>query len=150
MKNGLLVRRVHPAGVVRSELDRVFDDVFGGLVPGLRTSGAGWVPSLDVRESDDEITVQAEIPGVTAEDFDISVIDDVLSISGEKKEESEEKGDNFYRKERRFGSFRRSIALPAAVDTEKISAEYDRGVLMVRLAKIEKAVPKKIQVKEKK
>ena len=144
MKNGLLVRRVHPGGVVRSELDRVFDDVFGGLVPGLRTSGAGWVPSLDVRESDDEITVQAEIPGVSAEDFDISVIDDVLSISGE------EKGDNFYRKERRFGSFRRSIVLPAAVDTEKISAEYDRGVLMVRLAKIEKAVPKKIQVKEKK
>ncbi len=150
MKNGLLVRRVHPAGVVRSELDRVFDDVFGGFVPRLRTSGAGWVPSLDVSERDDEITVQVEIAGVNAEDFDVSVIDDVLSISGEKKEESEEKGDNVYRKERRFGSFRRSIALPAAVDTEKISAEYDRGVLTVRLAKVEKAVPKKIQVKEKK
>ena len=108
MKNGLLVRRVHPAGVVRSELDRVFDDVFGGFVPGLRTSGAGWVPSLDVREGEGEITVRAEIPGVNAEDFDISVIDDVLSISGEKKDESGEKGDNFHCKERRFGLFRRS------------------------------------------
>jgi HSP20 family protein len=86
---------------------------------------------------------------VSAEDFDISVMDDVLSISGEKKEESEETGDNFHRKERRFGSFRRSIALPAGVDTEKISAEYNRGVLTVRLAKVEKAVPKKIEVSEK-
>jgi len=150
MKNGLLVRRMHPAGFVRSELDRVFDDVLGGFVPALRTSGAGWLPSLDVSESEDGIAVQAEIPGVDAEDFDISVIDDVLSISGEKKDESEEKGDNFYSKERRFGSFRRSIALPAAVDTEKISAEYDQGVLTVRLAKVEKVLPKKIQVTEKK
>jgi HSP20 family protein len=149
MKNGLLVRRVHPTRFVRGEFDRVFDDMFGGIVPGLRPSGTGWVPSLDVRESDDEIRVEAEIPGVSAEDFDISVMDDVLSISGEKKEESEETGDNFHRKERRFGTFRRSIALPAGVDTEKISAEYNRGVLTVRLAKVEKAVPKKIEVSEK-
>lgn len=150
MKNGLLVRRVGPAGFVRSDLDRVFGDVFGGFVPGVRTSGTGWVPSLDVSEGEDEITVQAEIPGVSAEDFDISVIDDVLSISGEKKGESEEKGDNFYRKERRFGSFHRSVTLPDAVDTDNISAEYDRGVLTVRLAKVEKVLPKKIQVTEKK
>lgn len=150
MKNGLLVRRIRPTGFVRGEIDRVFDDMLGGFVPGLKVSGAGWVPSIDVNESDDEIRVEAEIPGVSAEDFDISVMDDVLSISGEKKEESEEKGDDFYRRERRFGSFRRSIALPAAVDTERISAEYDRGVLTVRLAKVEKAVPKKIEVSEKK
>ncbi len=150
MKNGMLVRRVHPGSFVRSELDRVFDDVFGGFVPGLSASGSGWGPSLDVSESDTAITVKAEIPGVNVDDFDISVVDDVLSISGEKKEESEESGDDFYRRERRFGSFRRSIALPDAVDAEKISAEYDRGVLTVRLAKVEKAVPKKIQVKDKK
>jgi HSP20 family protein len=149
MKNGMLVRRVRPAAYVRGELDRVFDDVFGGFVPGLRTSGAGWLPSLDVSESEDEITVQAEIPGVNPEAFDISVIDDVLSISGEKADENEEQGENFHRKERRFGSFRRSIALPDTVDTENITAEYDRGVLTIRLAKIEKVLPKKIRVNEK-
>ncbi|KPK61448.1 MAG: hypothetical protein AMS21_09200, partial [Gemmatimonas sp. SG8_38_2] len=127
MKNGLLVRRIQPTRFVRGEIDRVFDDMFGGLAPAAKMSGAVWVPWIDVYESDDEIRVEAEIPGVSAEDFDISVMDDVLTVSGEKKEESEENGQEFYRRERRFGSFRRSIALPAAVDTEKISAEYDRG-----------------------
>jgi len=149
MRNGLLVRRVHPGRLARGEFDRVFDDMFGGFMPGLRASSTDWAPSLDVSESEDEIRIQAEIPGVSAEDFDISVMADVLSISGEKKEGNVEEGDNFYRKERRFGSFRRSIALPAAVDIEKMSAEYDRGVLTVRLAKVEKAMPKKIEVSEK-
>jgi HSP20 family protein len=150
MRNGLMVRRVHPTRFVRRDFDRVFDDMFSRVVPTLSVGGTGWVPSLDVSESENEITVRAEIPGVSAEELDISVEDGVLTISGEKKEESEEAGDNFFRKERRFGSFSRSIALPTAVDTQKISAEYDRGVLTVSLAKAENVMPKKIKVVEKK
>jgi HSP20 family protein len=105
-----------------------------------------WAPLLDVSETDDEIQVSAEIPGIDPKEFDISVTGNVLTISGEKKEESEERKGNVFRSERRFGSFRRSITLPDSVDTEKVSADYDRGVLTVHLPKTEKAAAKRIPV----
>jgi HSP20 family protein len=123
---------------------RFFDDPFGGTF-GL-TREAGWAPLLDVSETDDEIQVSAEIPGIDPKEFDISVTGNVLTISGEKREESEERKGNVYRAERRFGSFRRSITLPDSVDTEKVSADYDRGVLTVHLPKTEKAAAKRIPV----
>ena len=96
------------------------------------------------------LRVRAEVPGVEPKDFDISVSGDVLSISGEKKEESEERRGNVYRSERRFGSFRRHVRLPEAVDTDKIEAEYDKGILTIRLAKSEKVVGRRIPVSLKK
>jgi HSP20 family protein len=151
MKNGWLVRAREPVGMLRGELDRVLDEVFGEFLPELRARPASWAPTLDVSDGEEEIMVRAEISGMDPEDFDISVSDGVLSISGEKtEEESQEQKENFYRKERRFGNFCRSILLPDSVDAEKISAEYDKGVLTIRLAKKEKAVPKKIRVMQKK
>ncbi len=139
------------------EVDRLFDRFFrepwwGGsqFLPELRSGGWSWSPSLDLNESEKEITVRAEIPGVDPQDFDISVSGNVLTISGEKKSESEERGDNVYRAERRFGSFRRSIALPEVVDLEKISADYNKGVLTIHLAKSERATARRIPVSTKK
>lgn len=139
-----------------SEVDRLFERFFDEpLWGGSRFSPdfgswSGWSPSIDVTESESEITVRAEIPGVDPKDFDISVSGGTLTISGVKKEQSEESQGNRYRTERRFGSFRRSLALPQSVDTEKIEAEYDRGVLTVHLAKSEEAVTRRIPVSLKK
>lgn len=140
-----------------SEVDRLFERFFGEpfwggfrLLPGWRPWAAGWTPSLDVSETEEAVTVRAEVPGVDPKDIDISVSGDVLVISGEKREEREERHENYYRAERSFGSFRRSVPLPASVDRDKISAEYDKGVLTIRLAKSEKAVAKRIPVSVKK
>jgi HSP20 family protein len=105
---------------------------------------------LDVSDSADQIVVRAEVPGVDPKDFDISVSGDVLAICGEKREQSEERRGNVYRSERRFGSFRRSVRLPESVDADKIEAEYDKGVLTIRLSKSEKAVGRRIHVSLKK
>ena len=136
-----------------SEIDHLFERFFedppwGGSrqSPEWRGWAGAWSPSLDVSEAAGEYVVRVEVPGVDAKDFDISVSGDVLSISGEKKEESKEHRGNVYRSERRFGSFRRAVRLPDAVDSDKIDAEYDKGVLTIRLAKSEKAAGRRIPV----
>jgi len=140
-------------GRFHEEVDRLFERFFrepflgeSRLLPELRSWTTAWSPSLDVKESEDEITVRAELPGVDPKEIDVSLHGDVLIISGDKKEESEERREGYYHTERRFGSFRRSVALPAAVDQEKIAAEYDKGVLTIRLQKSEKAAAKRIPV----
>jgi len=134
-----------------SEVDRLFDQFFtepfgSRFAPSWR---AAW-PSLDISEKDDALIVTAEVPGVDAEDLDISVSGDVLTLSGEKREESEERREGFYHSERRFGAFRRTVPLPTAVDREKITAECRDGVLTIRLPKSEQAVAKRIPVSVKK
>lgn len=138
-----------PLGYFRSEMDRLFDRFLGDPW-GLAREGlgmAGWAPSVDVSETDDEITVRAEVPGVDAKDIEISLTGQVLTISGEKKETTETKDESYYRSERRFGSFKRSLQLPAGIDAEKVTAEHRNGVLMIHLKKRESAVPKRIPVK---
>lgn len=133
--------------------ERFFDDPLWGrspLIPESRSWAGAWSPSLDVSEGTGEFLVRAEIPGVDPEDFEISVTGDVLSIAGEKKEERKERRGNVYRSERLFGSFRRSVRLPEAVDSDKIEAEYDKGVLTIRLAKSERAAGRRIPVSPKK
>lgn len=138
-----------------SEVDRLFERFFNEPFSGLgsraeaRQWGSGWSPSIDIRESEHALTVKAELPGVDPEDLDISVSGDVLTISGQKSEKSEERREGYYHSERRFGSFRRSIPLPVAVNQDEISAEYERGVLTVSLPKSEKAVAKRIPVSTK-
>jgi HSP20 family protein len=107
---------------------------------------SGWLPALDVFEDDDKITVQVELAGMKKEDFDISLQDDVLTISGERKSDGEKREGESFRSERFFGSFSRSITLPSSVKAEGVKAAYEDGVLTVTLPKAEKAKPKKIQV----
>ncbi len=141
----------------QSEVDRLFERFFGEpfwtptrLFGDRWPWGGAFTPSLDVTETENEILVHVDLPGVDPKDLDISVSGDMLTISGERKEEHEERRENYYRAERMFGSFRRTIPLPASVNRDKITAEYDKGVLTVRLAKAEQAVAKRIPVSVKK
>jgi HSP20 family protein len=108
---------------------------------------AEWSPLVDITEDDKEYIVKAEIPEMKKEDIKINVYDDVLSISGERKYEKEEKDKKYHRVERAYGSFMRSFTLPEDADGSKVNAEYKDGVLKVHLPKSEKAKPKAIEVK---
>jgi HSP20 family protein len=108
---------------------------------------AEWSPLVDITEDEKEYVIKAELPDVKKEDIKLTVEDNVMSISGERKYEKEEKGKKYHRVERAYGSFLRSFTLPEAADGSKVSAEYKDGLLNVRLPKSEKAKPKSIEVK---
>jgi HSP20 family protein len=108
---------------------------------------AEWSPLVDITEDEKEYIIKAEVPEMKKEDIKISVQDNVLSISGERKYEKEEKGKKYHRIERAYGSFMRSFTVPEDADGSKVNAEYKDGVLKVHLAKSEKAKPKAIEVK---
>ena len=133
---------------MHDELSRFFDDFFGERLPARQSKeGASWIPRVDISENDDEIIVHADIPGMEKDNIKITLTDNVLSISGEKKIERDEKKANYHRVERVFGSFQRSFYIPTNVDASKISASYKNGVLEVKLPKKEEAKPKEIPVK---
>jgi len=152
MKRTELSRDVAGSGSLRrfrSQMDRLFDSFFG-LAPWEETLPGGWTPDVEVADTDKEILVKAEVPGLGPEDIDVRVSGNVLTLSGEKKEETEEKKSGYYRSERRFGSFLRTIDLPTSVNAEAVSAEYDKGILTVRIPKSEDSAPRKIEVKSRK
>jgi len=128
-------------------MDRLWDDYFGPGRRALRPLTAEFAPAVDVKETADQIVVKAEVPGMDAQDINISVTGDVLTIKGEKKAEREEKEENYHLVERSYGSFSRSLAMPAAVDLDKIEAKYDKGVLIITCPKKEEVKPKAIEVK---
>ncbi len=122
------------------DLNRLFDDFWGGswLTP-YGASEREWSkfsPQIDVVETDTEVKVQTELPGLEEKDFEVSVSQDTLTIRGEKKQEKEEKGRNYYRAERSYGWFQREISLPRNVDTDQVSAEFSKGVLTISLPKV--------------
>lgn len=108
-----------------------------------------WVPSLDVSETENNIVVKAELPGIDPKEIDISLTDDLLTIKGEKKQEKEEKDENYHRVERSYGAFTRSLRLPQEVRSEKIEANYKDGILKITLPKSEEAKRKEIKIKVK-
>ena len=132
------------------EWERRLDDLFGRPLWRLPVEERGWMPAVDVFEKEDKFVVKAELPGMKEEDVDVSVIGDTLSIKGEKKTETEIKDENYYRCERSYGSFYRSIPIPSNVDANKIEASFEDGVLEVALPKSAKVKPKKIAVSAKK
>lgn len=148
---GSIERSADPLHRFRSEMENVFDRFFDSpMSPWSEPFGpGGWMPSLDMSETDTHVVVRAEVPGVDPKDIDISVSGNILTVSGEKKETTEQKGESWHHTERRFGSFRRSMQLPAYADAEKVSAEHAHGVLMIRLEKSQAAKPKRIEVKSK-
>jgi HSP20 family protein len=128
---------------LRNDLDRLFDLSWSGRDSGLFS---GWSPALDVFDEKDHFVVNAELPGMKKEEIELSFQDGMLSISGERKQSTEKTEGETYRSERYFGKFQRSVTLPTAVDSSKISASYKDGVLSVTLPKSEAAKPKQIQV----
>lgn len=135
---------------LREAMDRLFEESF------VRPFGSLLYPSgvesfaVDMYETDDEITVKAILPGVKPQDLEINVTGDVLNIRGETKEEEEVKDRNYLRRECRYGSFCRSIALPTAVVADKAEASFENGVLTLTLPKAEEVKPKTIKIKTKK
>lgn len=140
-----------PAHGFRTEIDRLFNSFFGDspFELGRPWELTAWGPPLDVEETDKEITVRAEIPGVKADELQLSISGNSLVISGEKKASEEKKEQGYVYQERRFGSFRREVPLPSAVDADNVEAEYKDGVLHVKLHKAQEALPKRIAVKGK-
>ncbi len=134
---------------LRREMDRMWDDFFAPARRFLRPGEVEWVPAVDVAEDADKVTIKAEVPGLEAKDLDISLTGDVLTIKGEKKSEREEKKENYHLVERSYGSFSRSLKLPAAVNADKIEASYKQGVLTITCPKKEKVKPKAIEIKAK-
>jgi HSP20 family protein len=146
----------YPFASFQREMNRLFDNFFGGLslspwAPLERGMAQTFTPRVDVSETDKEIRVSVELPGMEEKNIDVSLTKDTLTIKGEKKEETEDKGKDYYRMERSYGSFTRSIPLPVEVDTDKVEATFKKGVLDITLPKTAKAIEKtkKIAVKSK-
>jgi HSP20 family protein len=142
-----------PLATLRNEMDRLFDsfirEPFGMLDWPAFMGGEKWWPAVDLSESDKEVTVRAEIPGIDPKELDVTVTGSQLVISGEKKESSEKTEKGFYHNEARYGSFRRVIPLPEGVDSEHVDASYANGVLTLKLQKTPAAAAKKIEIKTK-
>ena len=131
---------------LRNEMDRLYDRFFDWR-PLRRFGEAGEWPSVDVSETEKDILVKGDVPGMEAKDIHVSIDGNVLTLQGERKQEKEQKGKNFHRVERSYGSFSRSINLPAVVAQQKAKASYKRGILKVTLPKTQKGPAKKIEVK---
>ncbi len=131
----------------RKEMEGVFNRFFGPMSETNGDSSMPWSPRVDVSETDKEVKVMADVPGVDPKDVEITIADGVLTIKGEKKEEHEEKGKNFHKTERFVGSFYRQIILPAGADEHKVSATSDHGTITVTIPKQASAQPKKVAIK---
>lgn len=129
-------------------MDRMFEDFFGSPAR-WQADDAAFSPRTDIQENENEISLTFEIPGMDKGDIKVSVVDGVLSVSGERKFKKEEKDANYLRSEIRTGSFSRSFTLPDTVDADQISADYKDGLLLVKLAKKEEVKPKEIEVQVK-
>lgn len=123
------------------DMDKFFED--------MPMAAHGFVPALDVYQDTDNVVVETPLPGVNPSDVNISIENDVLTIEGKSEKKSEVDDKNYYRKEIRFGSFHRAVALPAAVNGEKANAEYKDGILKITIPKEERAKPKQIKISAK-
>lgn len=132
---------------LQREINRMFDRFFRGFEEEEELKMMKWSPRVDISETDDEYIVRADVPGVSKDDIKITIKDNVLTISGEKKQEKETKNENFHRIERVYGSFTRTFTLPSAVKVDKVEARFKDGVLTIKLPKVEEAKAKEIEVK---
>jgi HSP20 family protein len=128
---------------LQSEVNRVFDAFFGN---GSETRARRWVPAMDLVETDEHLVLRADLPGLERDDVSIEVKDGTLTVSGERKAEHEEKAEGYHRVERAYGSFSRSLTLPRGVDTDQIDANFDRGVLEVRIPKPAESKPHRVAI----
>ena len=129
------------------QMDRFFHTPFLRVgAPSDESRAETWHPSVDVFESEDALVINAELPGLSKDDIDVNIDEGKLTLSGERKSDSEVKEDKFYRRERTYGKFVRTFALPADIDPDKISAEFKDGVLKIEIPKPEEKKPRQITV----
>jgi HSP20 family protein len=131
---------------LQSEMNRLFNTFFDAPTGGNGGSLRRWVPDMDLVETEDHFVLRADLPGLAENDINIEVENNVLEISGERKAEHEQEGEGYYRVERAFGTFARSLTLPDGVDPVGVSASFDNGVLEVRIPKPEESKPRRVSV----
>jgi HSP20 family protein len=135
---------VRELDTLQTDINHVFDTFFGG-----RTANGParrWVPAMDLAETENELVLRADLPGLDKDDVSIEIKDGVLTVSGERKAEREETENGYHRVERAYGGFSRSLSLPPGVDSEQVKAEFDRGVLEVRIPKPAEHKPHRVEI----
>ena len=131
---------------IQSEMNRLFNTFFDTPTGGNGPSVRRWIPAMDLVETDEHFVLKADLPGLAEDDVDIEVEDNVLTVSGERKAEHEDKREGYYRVERSYGAFRRSLTLPEGVDAQAVTATFDKGVLEVRIPKPEERKPRRVAI----
>jgi HSP20 family protein len=134
---------------IQNEMNRLFNTFFDTPTTGnggTGTSPRRWVPAMDLVETDDSFVLKADLPGLTEGDVNVEVEDNVLTVSGERKAEHEDKREGYVRVERSYGTFRRSLTLPEGIDPEAVQASFENGVLEVRIPKPEERKPRKVSI----
>lgn len=131
---------------LREKMNRMFEDVFSGRSEDKKLTAGTWAPAVDIFETENELVMTAEIPGIEEKDVEIKVEDNTLSIRGERKFEKETKEENYHRIERSYGSFYRVFTLPSSVDPERIQAEQENGVLKISMPKRQEMKPRKVKI----
>jgi HSP20 family protein len=135
---------------LQTEMNRLFNTFFETPSTGGGGGNGGalrrWLPPMDLVETDEHFVLRADLPGLSEEDVSIELEDSVLTVAGERKAEHEDKKEGFYRLERSFGQFRRSLTLPDGVDADGITAKFDKGVLEVRIPKPEERKPRRVAI----
>src|SRR5262249_51005036 len=137
---------VRDFGDIQGEMNRLFDSFFGRTAPHARGVERVWSPAVDMHETKDELVVTAELPGLNEKDISLSLTGDVLSLRGERRGNDEVKQENYYRGERWYGKFERTLPLPVRVQADKVKASYRDGVLTIPLPKVEEIKPKEIKI----
>jgi HSP20 family protein len=135
-------------GILQDRMNRLFDDAGRGWRAEEPAATTTWSPAVDIFETEGEIVVKAELPGVDRKDIALHLENNVLTLKGERRFEKETKEENYHRIERAYGGFSRSFSIPATVDEEKIRADYRDGILKIALPKKEQAKPKQIRIAE--
>jgi HSP20 family protein len=131
--------------VLQNRLNSIFND-FARPESGDELTAGNFIPAVDVYEDEHKLVLKLEVPGVKQDDLQINVENQILTVQGERKFETDEKQENFHRIERRYGSFVRTFSLPQTVDTDNVTANYDAGVLSISLAKKAEAKPKQVKI----
>ena len=143
---------VREIGTIQNEMNRLFNTLFEAPAAAAGSGGVSsqalrrWVPAMDLVEAGDEFVLRADLPGLSEGDVQIELEDNVLTVSGERKADHEERKEGYYRVERSWGSFSRSLTLPEGVDPEAVQASFERGVLEVRVPKPAQRKPRKVSI----
>lgn len=149
MNTGLM-RWTPEADLFRGRIDRVFNEMLRdawGAPASESVASRTWSPAVDIKESDEFLTLTAELPGFDKQQVEITLENNVLTLAGERKFEQETKGEAYHRIERSYGSFSRSFTLPATVKTDKVDARFENGLLSISLPKVEESKPRKIEIR---
>jgi HSP20 family protein len=131
---------------IQSEMNRLFNSFFDSPTPSNSAAPRRWIPAMDLSESEQEFVLRADLPGLDENDVNIELEDSVLTVSGERKSEHEERKEGYYRVERASGKFSRSLTLPEGVDPEQINASFENGVLEVHIPKPEQRKPHRVAI----